>query len=423
MDWTLFSIEWDNATASVGYRLQTPAGQILDESAINTHPSMTVIDELTSEYRRVVRVNEPEAGAWQVMLDDTTGLGSVDMAALVPDPIPAVSIVDVTGGLLREPVEVQVAASWPGSEGTVALFYDTEGDGFDGVLIADGLSVGDGGLIHYRWDTSHLAAGEYYLYARVIDEVNPPVYGYAADSLQITDPVPEVTSLSASPTPVTRPGTLMLNAEVAFDPADDVWQVEFYRGENSDDFLGADTDGSDGWSWNMSASELDLGEQTFFARAQHVSGGWSELASVTVNVLADPSRAVWSTYLGGSETDGYIRHIWGGFPHDGFGVAVDSAGNAFVASTTYSEDFDGAANEHHGGTTDAYMAKVSAVGETLWAQYLGGSGWDGALSVAIDAQGNAVIVGSTSSDGFSGATNDYHGGWEDAFVAKVSSEG
>ncbi len=143
----------------------------------------------------------------------------------------------------------------------------------------------------------------------------------------------------------------------------------------------------------------------------------------------DPSVAL-STYLGGSQMDVYIRTIWDSFPHDGVGVTVDSAGNVFVASTTYSEDFDGAINEHHGESLesdevwgDAYVAKLSPMGETLWVRYLGGGFEDRAMSVAVDAEGNVVVVGSTMSEDFSGAMNGYHGGWADTFVAKLSTTG
>jgi len=42
----------------------------------------------------------------------------------------------------------------------VTVFYDRDGEEFNGVMIADGLSPDIDGLVHYTWDTSDVAAGE-----------------------------------------------------------------------------------------------------------------------------------------------------------------------------------------------------------------------------------------------------------------------
>jgi hypothetical protein len=283
-DWALFFIEWENASSDVGFRLQTPSGQVLDAADIALNPSMEVVPELTNGNRTVIRVDSPQVGQWQVILDDTTGLGTVETMVLVSAPSPDMSIQSVTGGLLREPVAIEVAVSVPGSEVSVALFYDTDADGHDGVLIADGLTMTEGGLIEYVWDTTSVASGEYYLYARVFDSVNPPAYAYFAESVRITDRVPVVSSVSASPNPVIRPAQFLISADPFFDPSEDILQVEFYDG---DALLGADANGSDGWNWTVSTSTMPLGEVTFSARAQHVGGLWSEPVSTTVWVCLE----------------------------------------------------------------------------------------------------------------------------------------
>jgi pimeloyl-ACP methyl ester carboxylesterase len=283
-DWALFSIEWENASSEVGFRLQTPSGQILDAADIAADPSMQIVPELTDDYRTVIRVDSPQAGAWQVILDDTTGRGAVETMVLVFVPPPEASIQSVRGGLLREPVEIEMAVSVPSPEVSVALFYDADAGGHDGVLIADGLTVSDDGLIEYVWDTNSVASGEYYLYARVFDSVNPPTYAYSAESVRITDRVPVVSSVSASPNPVVRPAQFLISVEPCFDPSEEILQVEFYDGDVA---LGADANGSDGWNWTVSTGTMPLGEVTFSARAQHVGGLWSGPVSTTVWVCLE----------------------------------------------------------------------------------------------------------------------------------------
>jgi len=143
----------------------------------------------------------------------------------------------------------------------------------------------------------------------------------------------------------------------------------------------------------------------------------------------DPKRALlidpvlsYSTYLGGSGDD------------FGWGIAVDSSGNAYVTGGTDSTDFptanpfqatcDGCAPYASG--PDAFVAKLNAAGSALvYSTYLGGSGVDYGLGIAVDSSGNAYVTGQTSSTDFPTvnpfqATN--HGGY-DAFVAKLNAAG
>jgi hypothetical protein len=107
---------------------------------------------------------------------------------------------------------------------------------------------------------------------------------------------------------------------------------------------------------------------------------------------------LYSTYLGGS----------GG--EDPFGLAVDSAGNAYVTGLTESTDFPvtpGAfqtTTGNRGGlaTTDAFVTKLNPTGTALvYSSYLGGPGEEFFIdfeggNVALDPLGNAYVVTSTS---------------------------
>lgn len=75
----------------------------------------------------------------------------------------------------------------------------------------------------------------------------------------------------------------------------------------------------------------------------------------------------------------------------GTAIAADALGNAYVA---------GGATSPVGGTTDAYVAKLSPSGQLVWSAYLGGIRSDTATSVALDASGHVYIAGETSSNDF-----------------------
>jgi hypothetical protein len=119
----------------------------------------------------------------------------------------------------------------------------------------------------------------------------------------------------------------------------------------------------------------------------------SDLEDVFISkISADGSTLVYSTYLGGADSD---------FGED---VAVDTAGRAYLTGFTRSTDFpvaDAVQPTFAGGNFDAFVAKLSAGGDALlFSTYLGGSKSDQSVSIALDANANAYITGSTGSANF-----------------------
>ncbi len=119
---------------------------------------------------------------------------------------------------------------------------------------------------------------------------------------------------------------------------------------------------------------------------------------------------VWSTYVGNL---GYDR---------AYGVAVDSSGAALVTGLTESSGWTwGGSDTTYNGNQDGFVAEISPTGQHVWSTYLGGSGSDSGYPIAVNPLGDVVFVGgATSSVDFPGANNTYHGGTRDAFIAKIN---
>jgi hypothetical protein len=129
----------------------------------------------------------------------------------------------------------------------------------------------------------------------------------------------------------------------------------------------------------------------------------------------------------------YCGYIGGDGGTDiGLGVAVDVAGNAYVAGYTSADQTTfpvtvGPDLTFNGGT-DAFVAKVNSAGTALvYCGYIGGSGGDTAYGIAVDASGNAYVAGQTfSTEATFPATvgpDLTYAGNGDAFVAKVNVAG
>ena len=131
------------------------------------------------------------------------------------------------------------------------------------------------------------------------------------------------------------------------------------------------------------------------------------------------SALAYSTFLGGT------------FDDFGNGIAVDSSGNAYATGNTLSTDFPtkNPLQPASGGTRDAFVAKLNAAGSALvYSTYVGGGGEDSGNGIAVDSAGNAYVTGSTKSTNFPTASpfqascqSCASGG--NAFVAKLIAAG
>ena len=122
---------------------------------------------------------------------------------------------------------------------------------------------------------------------------------------------------------------------------------------------------------------------------------------------------VYSTYLGGSGGDA---------SND---IVVDSSGNTYVTGNTASTNFPivNALQSTNGGSNGAFVTKLNAAGSALiFSTYLGGSSTEAGNGIAVDSAGNAYVTGNTASTNFltANAFQSTKSSGTDAFMAKIS---
>lgn len=145
-------------------------------------------------------------------------------------------------------------------------------------------------------------------------------------------------------------------------------------------------------------------------------GGFPDGDAFATKLNASGSALVYSTYLGGTDND------------IGFEIAVDSAGSAHVAGVTRSANFPtaNAFQSTLKGTSDAFVTKLNAAGTAFnYSTYIGGTTDDSANGIAVDSAGNTYVAGGTSSTDFPlvNPTQGTFGGLVDIFLTKFNAGG
>ena len=263
------------------------------------------------------------------------------------------------------------------------------------------------------------------------------------------------------------------------DPAGVVNFAAFLGGSQTDE----------GWGLTLDGSRLYLTGFTesadFPVSADAYDGSLNSLDAFMATVETDGSAIVYATYLGGSSEDAawdiavgsnetvhlsgltfssdfpitpgvfdpfynggdgflvkfrpgqtaldYSTFIGGEAPDDALALTLDGAGDVFLTGSTQSTTFPttaGAFDQTPNGAEDAFVMKITpwltASSDLLYATYVGGSGFDRGLDIAVDGNGTPHIVGDTTSADLPAtgvAPGPLQQGGRDAFIAAFNQSG
>ena len=134
----------------------------------------------------------------------------------------------------------------------------------------------------------------------------------------------------------------------------------------------------------------DVGGQRVFVPARFALDGAAahfELGAYDANLplVIDPTLSL-GTYLGGGSAD-YGR-----------GIAVDPQGNIYVVGDFFSSDFLGDTTTT-AGSKDVIVLKLNPTGtELIYGWFMGGSGTDEGLAIAVNAAGEAFVLADPDTD-------------------------
>jgi hypothetical protein len=187
--------------------------------------------------------------------------------------------------------------------------------------------------------------------------------------------------------------------------------VSYIGGSNGDLATGVAVDGSGNIHVVGETISTDFPVTLGVVQSQCGSCSGGDDDAFVVSIEANLAGYNYVTYYGGSGVD------------DGFAVAADSSGNAFLTGRTTSTDFPTAGTPFQStlaGTQNAFIVELNSAGsKATYGSYLGGNGTDVGLGIALDASDNVYVTGQTSSSGSFPLTNPTQGalsGPTDAFV-------
>jgi hypothetical protein len=202
------------------------------------------------------------------------------------------------------------------------------------------------------------------------------------------------------------------------DDASGTMSFSTYLGGNDTGSSGGDgiTVGSDGAVYVTGNTSSSTFPHTTGA-AQEAKTGDSSYDAFVAKLNATGSSLGYSTFLGGYGLD------------TGYDIGVGEEGNAFVTGQTWSQSAqipfpttDGATQEQFGGGSyDAFETELNPAGsEFASSTYLGGTGNETGIGLAIGPDGDAFITGETNSGGFPVSADALQGeiaGAYDGFVS------
>jgi hypothetical protein len=198
------------------------------------------------------------------------------------------------------------------------------------------------------------------------------------------------------------------------DPSGSTLVYSTYLGSNTDDFaFGLALDGAGhAYVTGSTAAATFPNNNAITCLGTKRTGADAFVA----RLAADGASLDYCAFLGGSGDD------------SGQAIAADTAGNVWVVGATTSTNLPviSAFQVTRGGRTDGFAGKLDTAGNVVYLTYLGGAGDDVALAVAVDAQGNAYVTGSTTSLNFpltAATLQPALAGGSDAFVTKLGPAG
>jgi len=133
-------------------------------------------------------INQPSQGYYQIEITNQSEIGEYNLHILGPNAKPEIAFTSLSNDVIWDginPVDITWNAHDDDDNAAISLYYDTDKHGNDGALIVSDIMV-DSGQSLYQWQISEdIQPGNYYIYAKIDDSENAPIYVYSTGTVFI----------------------------------------------------------------------------------------------------------------------------------------------------------------------------------------------------------------------------------------------
>ncbi len=259
-------------TGEPSFTLKFPDGRVFQPA---TTPGLFEVSKTNSEvaylhsankHQASYVVKKPPQGTYTVEVNNLGDIGEYELNLLYTPKKPTIKLVSLAQDQnwdSQSPVNVAWQFTDPNGGAKVSLYYDNDNTGYNGSLIAADIPAADG---YYEWKApAEMQSGHYYLYAKLDDGKDIPVYAYSTGKLAVAN-----SEAPTTPTAVTlKAGEGTLEVSWAPNPEDN---LASYRVHVSD------TPGD-----NRFEQDIGVGLQTSYAINGLTNGKTYEVAVSVIN--------------------------------------------------------------------------------------------------------------------------------------------
>jgi hypothetical protein len=184
-DLLLAGISWESGAPVL--LLRDPEGALVEPSPV--YPGLAYTETKTTS---TFFIEKPLPGVWEAIIENLKGGENYRFESygrnLPPEIAPsALSALSAEGMQAPTGYLIEWNALDSDKDTTLSLYYDTDGQGADGTLIASGIDPAQGS---YLWQPVGVQSGTYYIYAEIDDLKNLPVTAYFAQTVSVINDTP-----------------------------------------------------------------------------------------------------------------------------------------------------------------------------------------------------------------------------------------
>jgi FG-GAP repeat protein/fibronectin type III domain protein len=181
----LFSVDWGNESENVEISLIGSDGTVYDQAGIVSSSAMQIVEDLSGAHNLVIAVDAPDAGTWELEVGSSIDLSN-QMIFSATSLFEALDKPEIT---ITSVGSRQVALGYQAYSADydldVALYYDDDGSGYDGVMIDAALIEAENG--NYTWNVlDDLPGGDYFFYLAVYSQNHTPVMSDYSTAVNIS---------------------------------------------------------------------------------------------------------------------------------------------------------------------------------------------------------------------------------------------